>query len=286
MKILIGIVLYNPNLIRLNENIDKIELQGYYPIFVNNGSKNIGEIIKILRPHYIIINNDKNMGIATALNQILQNALDNNYDWVLTLDQDSVISDNLISIYLDVISGKERLGMVCCKIKDRNAVILREENSSQNDNYLEECITSGSMVNVEAWRKVGGFDDAMFIDGVDFDFCMMLRKNGWHIFKTFKTFILHEVGHSRTIKILGKEYLSLNHSTFRYFYIVRNCIYLGRKHHHILRSLRITVRTYWTVIRFERQKYIKLKLMNKGFLKGFTFPITKPQERIKNNEQS
>lgn len=36
--------------------------------------------------------------------------------------------------------------------------------------HEDECITSGSLTSVEAWQKIGGFDEWLEIDGVDFDF--------------------------------------------------------------------------------------------------------------------
>lgn len=280
-KIIAGIVLYNPEQVRLCENIKGIANQVDRIIFVDNGSDNLEEIEKLLPRNASLICNEKNLGIATALNEILQYALDHDYDWVLTLDQDSVAAGDIVETYRQLIADKVHLGMICCEIKDRNATLQREENQPKEDGYIEQCITSASMVNVKAWQEVGGFDDVMFIDSVDFDFCILLRKEGWKIFRTYKTHILHEVGHSKVIKIFGKEYLSLNHSPFRYYYIVRNTIYQGRKHSSLFKSLLLTARAFWTVVRFESQKRQKVVRMLKGFYNGFTMPISQPKKRIK-----
>lgn len=66
-----------------------------------------------------LIVNDANMGIEYALNQVMQFAHDNGYEWALTLDQDSVVPPDLIEKYMKLTSiGK--VGMICCKIVDRN----------------------------------------------------------------------------------------------------------------------------------------------------------------------
>ena len=282
-RILAGIVLYNPELYRLKENIDAILPQVELLVLVDNGCKtdDYNQLIRG-KDKIVVINHGKNLGIATALNSILHYALDYKYDWVLTLDQDSVSPANLIDVYKEIIPGKTRLGMVCCKIHDRNATMLREESKLQKDDFIEQCITSASMVNVKSWQDVGGFDDKMFIDGVDFDFCLMLKDKGWRIFKTYKVQLLHEVGHSKVIKIFGKEYLSLNHSPFRYYYIIRNGIYVGRKHHFVFKSLLIVARTFWTVLRYEHPKRKKISKMLKGFVDGFIIRISKPSERTNN----
>lgn len=279
--IIVGIVLYNPEINRLKENIDAVVRQAQQLVFINNGSKNINEILPIIPKDAVLINNEKNVGIATALNQILQYALDHDFEWAITLDQDSVVSDKLVATYQEKIKDS-RLGMVCCEIKDRNAVLQREKDAKKEDCYVKVCITSASMLNVEAWRRIGGFDDSMFIDSVDFDICISLRKHGWKILKTYDTYILHEVGHSKVIKIFGKDYLSLNHSPFRYYYIVRNQIYLGRKYHFLSRNLLVTARTFWTVLRYEEQKKKKLARMVNGLIDGLICPITNPIAKKKN----
>lgn len=282
MKILAGIVLYNPDIDRLSENIKSISSQVEKLVLIDNGCSDTGYTLLVSNNSEIIINN-KNLGIATALNQILQYALDHDYDWALTLDQDSVSSPDLIKTYCDVIQklNDDKLGMICCKINDRNATLQREEDVIKTDAYIDKCITSASMVNVKAWQNICGFDDVMFIDSVDFDFCITLQKYGWKIYRTIQTQILHEVGHSKIVKFFGKEYLSLNHSPFRYYYIVRNCIYEGRKHGFLLSNLFVTARVFFTVFRYEKQKKEKLSRMLIGLYHGFTMRISKPKKRLK-----
>lgn len=285
MRILTGIVLYNPEINRLLQNVSTIINQTDCLLLVNNGSSNINDISRLMPLNCIIINNDHNLGVATALNQIIQYALDNDFDWALTLDQDSVSPYNLISVYKECLIGKNEVGLICCKIHDRNANMQRDKMLLQEDGYIDTCITSASMVRVKAWQEVGGFDDSMFIDSVDFDFCINLRQHGWKIFKTYKTSLLHEVGHSKVIKIFGKEYLSLNHAAFRYYYIARNNIYLGRKYGQLLKKIRVIVRTIWTIIKYEDNKLNKLINISKGIIAGATCPINYYIKRTK-NEQS
>ena len=79
---LAGIVLYNPEEKRLEENIMAIEKQVDKIILIDNDSRNY-EIIKnkyIQKKKIDIIHNEKNEGIAYALNQILKYAVENNYN--------------------------------------------------------------------------------------------------------------------------------------------------------------------------------------------------------------
>lgn len=272
--ILAGIVLYNPDLTRLTENVNAIKMQDVDVVFFDNGSNNVSLVEEIF-PEIQIIKSETNKGISLALNELFRYAVrESKYDWVLTLDQDSVVSDDLISVYQNLIRQlPDNLSIICPKIQDRNANLKRE--TTESDGYVDLCITSGCLNRVSAWQDINGFDESMFIDGVDFDFCIRLIKKGWKIFKTNQTYILHEVGRSKVIKILGKEYLSLNHSPFRYYYIIRNQIYLGRKHNQLFRQILVTARMFYTVILYENQKTDKLKRMCKGLFDGLCMKIVK-----------
>ena len=74
MKYIAGIVLYNPDLGRLKENIESICKQVDKVILIDNGSDNIREIEDLIKEYLncILLKNGENMGIAYALNQILK----------------------------------------------------------------------------------------------------------------------------------------------------------------------------------------------------------------------
>lgn len=281
MKTLAGIVLYNPDIERLKENIAAIEKQVDCLLFIDNASKNLEEALDVIPSTAVVLKNEKNLGSATALNQICQYALDNGYEWALTLDQDSVVAHNLMSVYKEVAGANQHLGMICCKLVDRN--FDTGEGKYKNDLYVTSCITSASYVNIMAWQDVGGFDDTMFIDRVDFDFCAALWKAGWGIYKTIKTEILHEIGHTRKVKVRGRMCDSNNEKPFRYYYIARNILYEVRKFRSFKRALYelCTNRLPWVVWLYEEHKWAKTKEMIRGAWDGMTCPIWKPQPRVK-----
>ena len=97
--ILAGITLFNPDVARLEENISSIYGQVDRVICVDNGSDNIKSIEDCVLKNWkniTIIKNGKNEGIAKALNQMFEFAIEQQYEYVLTLDQDSVCPDNII----------------------------------------------------------------------------------------------------------------------------------------------------------------------------------------------
>lgn len=262
-----GIVLYNPDIKRLEENITTIYPQVDNLYLFNNGSHNIDSINELISsyPNIILLNSSENLGISRALNTILSISECDGYDWVVTLDQDSVAPTNIVSEYKKYIR-LDKVGMLCCKIVDRN---LRESiNEASPVPKLQEvelCITSASAIKIDAWEKVGGFCEEMFIDSVDFDICMNLRKHSYKIIKINYLQLLHEVGHSRKVRFLGKDELIFNHGPLRCYYMIRNRILLGKRHHLLLKQIGLAVKRLLLINLYETDKYQKNIMMLKGF---------------------
>ena len=267
MKIIASIVTFNPDIARLKANVEAIVPQINEIVIIDNGSKNISDIQSLICNYKSIdlIINENNKGIAKALNQAAEYALRKGYKWIITLDQDSVAPENLVSTYSKFTDCND-IGIVCCKIVDRNFGELKEQKlKTKGYEEVPMCITSASMMNLNAWKQVGGFDEKMFIDSVDFDICLSMREHGYKIIRTYDASLLHEVGHSEIRKLLGKEYQIYHHSPLRYYYMVRNGIYLGKKHHFTERAIYRAFRLFFLVILFEDNKFYKAKMMSLGF---------------------
>lgn len=229
MRTLAGIVLYHPNMERLQENMDAVCEQVDGIVLVNNGPDD--QELHMFASGYsnaVIIDNHDNLGIAAALGQIMNYAGENQYDWVLTLDQDSVSEPELVDRYLQY-ADLDHVGVLTCNIIDRNFV---EEGLSGDAAWraVRQCITAGAFMNVAAYQQTDGYDERMFIDEVDFDICINMRQHGFRIVRINYNGILHEVGHGRNVHILWREFISYNHPPFRHYYRARNTRYLALKY--------------------------------------------------------
>lgn len=264
MKVLAGIVLYNPEIGRLRQNINSIFPQIDKILCIDNGSVNIGEIKTEFGKKATIIENTYNKGIAAALNSIMNYAKCNGYDWFLTLDQDSVCMPELIENYKKHLDDA-RVAILSCAIQDRNF----EDNAKkvQNIEDIEECITSASFCRTEALVKVGGFDEQMFIDGVDFDICKNLRNHGYKICKIGYVGLLHEVGHGRNVRLLWKKRVIYNHSFLRNYYMARNRLYLVKKYPGCYSMFKFWIKEFESellILLYERHKIKKIKARHLG----------------------
>lgn len=277
MDISAGIVLFNPDINRLKENISTVIVQCTHIYLVDNGSDNIDEVLESLRRYnqtkISIIRNEANQGIAKALNQLTKAALQDGFDWLLTLDQDSVSPSNIIEEFKKYVSYQD-MGMLCPIICDRNKGVVVESKDGCKE--IDECITSGSLLNTKAWHKIGGFDESMFIDGVDFDICYRLREAGYKILQVQSVVLLHELGHIEYHRFLFWRLLVKNHSAFRKFYIARNTIYMARKEHSsIVKAILQNVKLFLITCCYEEDKWKKCVRIVQGTIDGFKCEIAR-----------
>lgn len=234
-NVLAGIVTYNPDIKRLNENITALLKQVQYVYIVDNSSDNIKDIESLIIAKSAIIElkkYEKNLGIAQALKEIMEYSKHNRFTWVLSLDQDSVIEDGLIDKYIEACNLQEcaDVGMFTCLIRDRNFNDKKYEEQYQSLIEVPYCITSAAFMNVDKYFLTNGYDSKFFIDAVDFDICYSLRDIGYRICRINYTGLYHEIGHGENRHFLWKKIVVYHQKSFRIYYYSRNMLLMQRKH--------------------------------------------------------
>lgn len=258
-KILASIITYHPLLERLRQNIAAIYTQVDHILIIDNASTNIEDI----RAYWgqderiTLVSNTKNQGIAYTLNQAAQFASSHHYDWLLTLDQDSICPDNLIKNYKRHLH-LSNIGIISCRVIDERIGELPHLPVSDSHQIVTDCITSASLLRISAWQATEGFCNEMFIDAVDFDFCYTLRKAGYFVLRDNETFLQHQLGNSSRRHLLDKTYYLLNHSPTRNYYIIRNTLYVGIRHQHKAYFTKIALKRALVILCFEKQRWANL----------------------------
>lgn len=243
-----GIVLYNPDIKRLELNIDSIISQVGMVYLFDNGSRNRDDIDNLLKKYLnmnvVFIDVKDNMGIAHALNVLIERADADGYEWILTLDQDSISAENMIH-NMSRYTSNGNVGIVCPVYYDarrKNIVPISPKNEYRE---VEFCITSGALTNISICKRVGGFDSYLFIGLVDNEYSYRLVINGYKIVQDCSVVLDHELGNITPAK-LQKFYLKLGEmmrsevikklsfkrevSSVRLYYTTRNMIYLNKKY--------------------------------------------------------
>ena len=278
-KVAAIIISYNPD----NNLLDSVNLlinQVDKIIIVDNGSesqkkKNINLIKDIDNKKIEVIFNEENLGIATALNIGVKEALNQGYNWILTMDQDSKASSNMVEKMFEVYSTideserKEILSIFPNFVDERIQSI--EENSNMNSyEYVDADITSGNLLRAEVFDKVGFFDDSLFIDLVDTDFCMRLNEKNIKMIKVRDAILYHSLGESQSVKSIFGKFNTSNHSALRRYYMTRNRFYTWEKYKDLNsftlnRDKKLFKKEFIKIILGEKDKINKIKMVFKGY---------------------
>ncbi len=210
--------------------------------------------------HVLVIENENNLGVATALNQGLNQALQWGCEWLLTMDQDS-------HCYSDMVHTLLRVEAACLP---KPAVIGGNYLDTRNNkpkvkvgndgDFLDQktVITSGCLVDARFAKGIGGFRDDYFIDQLDHEFCLRSRAHGGRVVISCKPVMMHSVGE------VGGVWLPLlghlpNHSPLRKYYVARNSL--------------VTISTYWRI----DPEWCLRRLIR--LLSGFLLMVTLEQQR-------
>jgi len=226
----------------LRRCFDSIRDQVAHVIIVDNGSDEItrGELNKLASANSAtIILNERNEGIARALNQGVKCALSKKYPWVLTLDHDSEATPGMVEKLLRTAQllhqgGRRDVAIVGANHLDRNAGVFLTRLRPVDDSgpvEVEHQRTSGSLINCDVFNKVGFFDEALFMYYVDDDFCLRLRRAGFKLFLCPGAVLLHSEGSKQKRRFLWRKVFYDGYTKQARYYLTRNPFYILRKHH-------------------------------------------------------
>lgn len=257
-----GIVTHNPEIGRLHENIAAIAPQVACLYIYDNASGNLEEIetaIEGVGNETALIRADENEGMAIALNRLAHRALERGCSHIVFLDQDSIARPNLVTA--ELACAGDGVGIVAPLVIDRNEI--EDTLCSGKVEFVPRAITSGALVDLGAFEAVGGYDERLFVDWVDFEFCANLRAHGYKILRTSATSILHELGHEEYVGRVPRRNPA-GKLELRVYYRTNHALWRRRDK---VRSQAITIEKYrGTVIGRE-----ELKVALKGFLRALAF---------------
>lgn len=266
-----GIVLFNPDPERLNDNIVSALKQVNKIVLIDNGSDNIEYVSDRYKQNedIEIIKNGANKGIAFALNQIVEWGGREHFEWCVTLDQDSCMSDGMVEALMRY-SDDPELALICPEVYDINMPEFFLSKGSEETALITkstDVITSGSCVRISASNAIGGFNNEMFIDCVDFDFNERLIRKGYKILRVHSAKLIHELGHMEKRKFFFRTVKISNHSAFRRYYMTRNRLYFKRKYFGYFAYLKDKCRCLLVMIKcvlYEQDSINKIKAILKG----------------------
>ncbi len=271
------IVTYNPDA-QFKLRMQSIQRQVEKLLIVDNGSNPL--FINELRgylfnfPNVELLELGENKGIAAALNFGLARLKDYGYCWSFTFDHDSLAPALFCDSMIQSAKSNQEVALVSpAYINKRTGTDLSPQakiKGSSSDEILT-TITSGNLVSLAKWEKVGGFDEALFVDCVDHDFCLRCQQEGFRLILNKKAVLSHDLGEARIHKVLGKTLFITNHSPTRRYYITRNCLYVYTKYFWFQRAwaifgIKSLIKQSIHVLLFEQDRLEKFRMMLMGSL--------------------
>ena len=275
-QILAVIVTYNPDIDVLKKNIEALSHQTSEVVIYDNRSVNVDAIREISEKYEtvkLVLNYD-NLGLPVNYNKAIDICIEKGYEWLLTMDQDTIIPEDTIKKY-SVFFKDERVAIISPVIRDIKIQTKEEAITAvmtgEMSCEIEECISSAACNRVSVLKKLGGFDEKLFIDQVDFDYCRNVILHGYKIIRVNNCVVNHQIGDSHIVNVLGRKVVISNHTPIRKYYIFRNKVYFARKYHISVfdqPSYFLTMSKQFIILFKEKESVKKVKLACKGILDG------------------
>lgn len=275
-SVLAIIVAYHPES-RLSENAKALLAEVSHLVVVDNESSDQSRLIinSIGDERVSIVINDTNNGVARGFNQGIQWGLQRGYDYFLLMDQDSHpmpgMVQNLIFAF-EALKAKNPLSIVGPEHRDYS----QKESicpSKAEFTPIQLLITSGSLLSREVIETVGMYDERLFIDHVDHDYCLRVIRRGGVCMKVNSAVLLHSFGAAKLKKVFGRSFFLQEYSPFRRYFIMRNRIVLYKRYglfsgEWFWIDLKVAVKDLVKLVLFESSKFRKLQALVKGLIHG------------------
>jgi rhamnosyltransferase len=223
------VVLYNSENAVINNILSYLDQIERLFVIDNSDLPNL-ELVKIFKgyPKITYISYGRNVGIAEALNKGAEEAIKQGFKFLLTMDDDTSVPANMVGEMISFIESQKgsKIGIVAPQSVSRLV--------SNTVNIAFIVITSGNLLNLKAYEHCGPFMDELFIDWVDHEYCMRLKKNGYSIFELNCIFINHRLGKRKAKHLFGVNIEWTSHSPIRLYYKTRNTLHVMSKYAFII----------------------------------------------------
>ncbi len=225
-------------------SLSKIDYPNYEIVLVDNGSAD-GSPDRLAAefPEVALIRNLKNLGFTGGNNVGIRRALEENADYVLLLNNDTVVAPNFLSELIRAGESDKRIGLLNPKIlyfEPSNRIWYaggsfniwkgiashrgnREVDRGLYDSQEEVTFITGCafLIKTELIRKIGPLDDTLFYTCEDTDWTIRSLNAGYRALYVPSSVVRHKESID-TKRNAGKA--------FRDFYNVRNSLLLARRH--------------------------------------------------------
>jgi GT2 family glycosyltransferase len=242
------------------------------------------------RNNITLIENKKNVGLAAAQNQGIKLALEDGVDWVLLLDQDSILDKDFVKNMLKAghkYKNKKNIGFLTPRHEFDDGspsvptyskgLFLRPKRYHMDLDEIDDTIlfgmASGSFIPRHTLEEVGLMREEFWIDYIDYEFSFRVRERGYRIIGVGGARLNHRLGVKNQLKILGKVFSFQVHPAFRRYTIYRNRIAVIKEYsmlfpEFVLFEVLSIAKDLFKLFLLEDQKFNKLRAIFIGIIHG------------------
>jgi GT2 family glycosyltransferase len=226
------------------ESLRHVEYPDFKTVLVDNGSTNDSvQQVANRFPDLPIIRNNANLGYAGGNNVGIRYALQSGAEYVLLLNNDTVVEKTFLAEMVKEAESDTRIGLLSPKIfysapPDRIWYAggefnlwrgiathpgMRRHDDAQNSGTRDCTFATGCalLINAKLVRQIGDLDESFFMVCEDTDICIRALRAGFRIVYVGSAVIWHN--ESYTVRHTSGKWL-------RDYYNVRNTLLLARKH--------------------------------------------------------
>jgi rhamnosyltransferase len=233
----------------------------------------------------------KNYGISKAINTGVERAREDKHSLVMLFDQDSVPQDGLLDemqvVARRVSVSDDQVAAIAPRLYDprsrvffKHAVLKwglwKKIGCDCGNGELMRCEfinSSGSLIFLKHWDRIGPFREDFFIDHVETEWYMRVRHLGLNCYRyCSEAYLEHHMGDDVCRYWLGKWRFMPRRSPLRHYTIIRNGIWMWRMRHvpfawitNSLMKIGFTL-AYFSL--FDREKKMQFLYILKGIRDG------------------
>lgn len=284
-KIAVILTVYNPDVSELAANLHSYSDQVDVVVLTDNSDSTLAQQqVQALSEKFFNVHLNQlseNVGIAKAQNLGAEVAKNLGCTFFIEMDQDTGLSKNYVSSLLrrfDQLDGGREIvggiGPVALK-KDTNDV-YHGRNRASGCTTVEYTLSSGFLMPLYAFERVGKKNEDLFIDFVDWEWCWRSRAAGLDVFIDTSLEIAHMLGDGHK-KFLGFK-IGVP-APIRHYYQYRNFLYFFDKKYVPTRwklkySLIMTLKIFVFLLIFDQRKR-RLGFVFKGIKDGILRKVGK-----------
>ncbi len=265
-------------------SLELLHTENIVIVVVDNGSTDGSiRLIKTEFPEVMLIETKQNLGFAGGMNVGVCHALEQNAEFVLLLNNDTVAHANMLNHMLE--HADDDIGLIAPVIFyfDEPSRVWSSgggfnewtlemtgghgRNQFLPDSAIERGFLSGCawLISRNTFENVGLLDERFFMYYEDLDFCLRVREAGYRLILVPKAHLWHKVSQSTGGEINPTE---------RYYMALSSVMYF-RKHMRGVQILLIPLYRFlsalrWTLKLITKQEWTSLAAYWRGLFMGWS----------------